>query len=463
MTNGTGLAGGWSTTQSALIVSRPGSAVLYYVFTIQDQSMPGDFSYSVVDMSMQGGLGQVTVKNVLIASNVVEKLCAVKDVSGNSAWVLVHERGSNELQSWMLTSSGLAGSPVISAVGDSVIDNDDFIGQMKFSPDGSKVGTTFRVGNFVNLFDFNTATGVVSNARHLDVPYATYGVYGLEFSSSSQFLYATPLTASGIYQWNVTLSGAAAINSSRVQVGFAPGGFSGAMQLGPDNKIYIAQYNFSSLGRINQPDNTGMACNYAASNVSLSWGTVTLGLPGFVQIAAITPLPVLLTSFHGEAHGSQNILYWTTASELNNLFFSLQRSNSAYDFETIGIIKGAGNSTQPLHYSFADDNPYTGINYYRLEQTDFNGKVSLSNVIALRNKLETTDGFMVFPNPAGKFINVFSENVENEVEILNASGSRVIKTRSKNKIDISGLNNGTYFFRINSTENYPAQKIIIQK
>ncbi|HKR03827.1 MAG TPA: T9SS type A sorting domain-containing protein [Bacteroidia bacterium] len=463
MTNGTGLAGGWSTTQSALIVPRPGSVVLFYIFTIEDQSMPGNFSYSIVDMSLQGGLGQVTVKNALIASNITERIAAVKDASGTNAWVVVHERGSNNLQAWSLSSSGIAGSPVISAAGDPVMIYDDYIGHLKFSPDGNKIATTFSFDNFINLFDFDASTGIISNARHLDVPPAFYGVYGLEFSPSSQFLYATPLTASGIYQWDVTLSGAAAINSSIQQIGFAPGGFSGSLQLGPDNKIYIAEYNVTSLGRINQPDNGGMSCNYVAGAVSTGSATVTLGLPGYVMTFTSTPLPVTLVSFYGEVFNSKNILSWTTAIEKNNHFFSLQRSSDGTCFETIGRINGAGNSTQTLKYSFIDGNPAAGINYYRLEQTDYNGKTSLSNTIALRNWVEHSDGFTLFPNPATDFVNVLSENDDDEIEILNGSCSSVIKTRSKNKIDISGLKNGIYFLRVNSAKNYTAQKLIVQK
>lgn len=463
MVNGTGLAGGWSTTQSALIIPLPGSGVLYYIFTIEDQSMPGNFSYSVVNMSMQGGLGQVAIKNTLIATNVTEKLCGIKDITGNNAWVLVHERGSNNLQAWLLSSSGIAGGPVISACGDPVIVYDEFIGQMKFSPDGSKIAATFSFGNFINLFDFDAATGIVSNARNLSVPPAFYGVYSLEFSPSSQFLYATPLSASGIYQWDVTLASEAAINGSMVQIGFAPGGFSGAMQLGPDNKIYIAEYNVSSLGRINQPDNAGMACNYVAADVSTGSRTVTLGLPGYVLTMTSTPLPVTLISFYGEAYSSKNILSWTTASETNNHFFSLQRNSTASGFKTIGISNGAGNSSELLNYSFTDENPAAGVNYYRLEQTDYNGKTSLSNIIALHNEMEHSDDFMLFPNPASDFINVLPENKDYKIEILNASGSSVLKTPSKNKIDISGLDNGTYFLRVNEEKNYPAQKLIIQK
>ena len=463
MVNGTGLGGGWSTTQSALIVMLPGSSALYYVFTIQDQSMAGNFSYSIVDMSLQSGAGQVTVKNVLLTTNVTEKLTAVKNISGSNAWVLTHERGSNNLQSWLLTSSGIAASPVVSACGDSVILNDDYIGQMKFSPDGTKIGATFFTGNFVNLFDFDAASGIVSNARHLSIPNAFYGAYGLEFSPSSQFLYATPLTASGIYQWDVTLSSQAAINSSMQQIGSAPGGFSGAMQLGPDNKIYIAEYNVSSLGRINQPDNPGTTCNYIAGNVSTGSATVTLGLPGYILAASSTPLPVTLLSFSGKVNGATNILSWITASEKNNRLFSIQCSHGEKGFKTIGVIDGAGNSSQLIHYSFVDNHPETGVNYYRLEQMDYNGQTSFSNTISLVNLDEPVTDLMVFPNPAKDFITVRSRTDYHQTEISDAKGNILYLASFSNEIDISDWCKGVYFLRVNSLTGYSCLKFSIDR
>jgi len=107
-----------------------------------------------------------------------------------------------------------------------------------------------------------------------------------------------------------------------------------------------------------------------------------------VTITTSTPLPIELISFTGKNHGTENILNWQTASEINNDFFTLEHSSDATNFSTLAIIDGAGNSNHTLNYSYTDKNPSKGINYYRLKQTDFNGQYKYSNTIALENNIE---------------------------------------------------------------------------
>nr|MBK9650360.1 hypothetical protein [Bacteroidota bacterium] len=89
MPNGLGLAGGGSSTQSALILPMPGNVNLYYIFTVPDFASLG-FNYSIVDMTLQGGLGDVTAKNTFLLGNVSEKLSAVYHANGTDVWVCVH-------------------------------------------------------------------------------------------------------------------------------------------------------------------------------------------------------------------------------------------------------------------------------------------------------------------------------------------------------------------------------------
>ena len=118
----------------------------------------------------------------------------------------------------------------------------------------------------------------------------------------------------------------------------------------------------------------------------------------------VTPLPIELLSFTGEYTSKGNQIKWTTASEINNDFFNLERSSDGKNFESIVIIKGSGNSSQELNYGFLDIWAPEGINYYRLKQTDFDGKFSYSNSIALRS-LKKDELFLVYPNPgSGSFV-----------------------------------------------------------
>ena len=94
-------------------------------------------------------------------------------------------------------------------------------------------------------------------------------------------------------------------------------------------------------------------------------------------------LPVTLSSFTGKKEGATTLLNWTTATETGNNYFSIERAPDGESFAPIGSIKGAGNSTVALNYSFTDKQPMTGNNYYRLKQVDYNGKSKYSDIVVI--------------------------------------------------------------------------------
>jgi hypothetical protein len=106
-----------------------------------------------------------------------------------------------------------------------------------------------------------------------------------------------------------------------------------------------------------------------------------------IKIALVDPvsLPIELLSFRGTTDNVKNYLYWKTASEINNDYFTLERSFDGIYFEPLTRVEGVGNSTQLINYSYIDDNPENIINYYRLKQTDYNGNSSYSNIISINN------------------------------------------------------------------------------
>ena len=101
------------------------------------------------------------------------------------------------------------------------------------------------------------------------------------------------------------------------------------------------------------------------------------------NIACNTALPIELISFTGEQSGKDNLLKWITATEINNNYYTIERSEDGINFNEVGSISGAGNSLQTLRYSMFDTQPYNGITYYRLIQTDFNGTFKPSEIIAV--------------------------------------------------------------------------------
>ncbi|HKR04475.1 MAG TPA: T9SS type A sorting domain-containing protein [Bacteroidia bacterium] len=203
-----------------------------------------------------------------------------------------------------------------------------------------------------------------------------------------------------------------------------------------------------------------VAGSYYSPSVTFGSITITNGdVDGFIAMIDSTcsavPLPVELLSFTGKNEGDVNVMKWTTASEINNDYFSVLRSSTGDNFEEIGTIKGAGNSSQVLNYTFTDLHPLPGINYYRLLQTDYNGEISYSNIIAIKTNIKTIP-VIISPDPAVDFIQISFGNKPHdfEIEIMNAFGETVLNAHNQNKIDISALAKGIYFLKL-SVENTP--------
>jgi len=277
MPNGTGLLGGFSSSQSAMIILLPGSTTQYYIFTVGQTFT--DFNYSIVDMTLNGGNGDVTVKNVLVSTSVCEKLCSVKKQNGIDYWIIVHDAFTDEFDAYTFTSAGLNMVPVVSFAGSP---NTGDIGYLKASPDGTKLAAALWNSGMVNfeLFDFDKTTGIVSNALTLPYHTASSGAYGVEFSPNNRYLYCAWITPGDIRQYDIQAGSPAAIIASEVLLGSTAVAFNGALQLGPDQKIYLAQYGANYLGVINDPNVGGTGCNFVDVGPTVA-GLSTLGLPNY--------------------------------------------------------------------------------------------------------------------------------------------------------------------------------------
>jgi hypothetical protein len=110
------------------------------------------------------------------------------------------------------------------------------------------------------------------------------------------------------------------------------------------------------------------------------------------------PLPVELTAFNARLSNRRVFTDWTTASELNNDYFTLQRSADNVNFSTIAVVNGNGTTSQVHRYEYVDESPLSGMSYYRLSQTDFDGKITTFQTVAVFNS--TRSKFDIFPNPS---------------------------------------------------------------
>lgn len=175
------------------------------------------------------------------------------------------------------------------------------------------------------------------------------------------------------------------------------------------------------------------------------------------SVSCSNPLPVELLSFTAREKDGTVVLDWRTASEQNNAYFELQRSDGRHPFEVIGTVPGAGNSTEVLTYSFIDYHPFQGTGYYRLKQVDYNGTSDLSQIVPITIGF-TNSGIEVWPNPAAGSLNLELQSETEDLvtqRIFDASGALI---RSEEYAIVSGTNSretnlvslapGSYFIEI---------------
>lgn len=278
MQNGNGLFGHNSSTQSATIVPKPGSFNLYYIFTIDATAGTNGFSYSIVDIDAQGGLGEVITKNVFVYGPTCEKLAVIKKADNFNYWVVTHDWGTNQFKTFEFTTAGINTVPITTAVGP-VYNGDTQItrGTMKISSNGKKIAVCSAGLGQLDLYDFDTATGIISNP--IVVLNEPGELYGVEFSSNNKFLYVSNASQRNVYQYNLN---AVSIPSSKIIVSTQPEQPS-SLQIGPDGKIYVALYNTAYLSVINNPNASGLGCNYQVNGVDLQGKLSYQGLPVFNQ------------------------------------------------------------------------------------------------------------------------------------------------------------------------------------
>ncbi|MBX2958474.1 MAG: T9SS type A sorting domain-containing protein [Flavobacteriales bacterium] len=178
----------------------------------------------------------------------------------------------------------------------------------------------------------------------------------------------------------------------------------------------------------------------------------------YVTVTLSSPLPIELLSFTGKSIGSSNLLEWETTTEINNDYFTLERSSNATHFSELGTMSGAGNSNTLLHYQFTDNAPLEGVNYYRLKQTDFDGRFSYSNIVALSNK---TTAFSIWNSAETLFIKGDNENSTSSLKIYNLLGELVLEKYFQENITINttDFSSGIYLVKIQSNENLITQKV----
>ena len=186
----------------------------------------------------------------------------------------------------------------------------------------------------------------------------------------------------------------------------------------------------------------------------LIWTGPTTESPGSVNASQ---LPVELLYFDAKESNQMSILSWSTATEENNAYFDVQRSTDGENFETIGTVEGAGTNYDVQEYSFIDESPVNGLNYYRLRQVDFDGQFENHRIVSVMMN-GTKQDIQVYPNPTRGELNIVLPTTgENTIQIIDITGKIV---RSYNTADegiltlnIADLANGQYIIRIHNANS----------
>lgn len=164
-----------------------------------------------------------------------------------------------------------------------------------------------------------------------------------------------------------------------------------------------------------------------------------------------TTLPVSLLSFDGNCFNGKNYLRWSTASEINNDYFTIEKSSDGIFFEPVAFIPGAGNSNEIINYEYEFLAENVGeTNYYQLKQTDFDGTFTYSDMISV--KCEENQTLAIFPNPANNIVSVNAAISIKTVSIINYLGqvimSKTAELVKQTNIDVSSFSKGIYLLQV---------------
>ena len=266
-------------TQAALIVQHPGNSDQYFLFTTDTwEFSPTDLRYSIVDMSLNGGLGGITpVVNVLVNPNIREQVAATQHANGQDHWIVTHEANNQEFLAYRLTPQGLDTVPVISVLGMDYTGINRW-GGLRFSSDCKTLAAVLGNsggGDVVQIFDFDNATGNVFYPRTVatfaDIP----GAYSAEFSPTGTRLYVTGYNTAHVYQYDLNSSN---IPSTAVDIAVGYPGTKCGLLLANDGKLYVGNPYSSYLDVVEYPEVLGTGCGFVNNAVTLS-GSCGLALP----------------------------------------------------------------------------------------------------------------------------------------------------------------------------------------
>ena len=447
-------AGCSSSIQSSLIVNKPGSENFYYLFTTDcyENGFENGLSYAIVDMSLDGGLGDVAVKGETIVKNVTESLTGAIHANGKDYWIITHGINNDSFFVYQLTQAGITGV-VKSKIGHVA---DEFAGELKVSANGERL--VFAGNTFTSLFDFDASTGVISNYRNLST-----GCYTVSFSPNCELLYGVEFLEKRIYQFDLLAHN---IRASKTLIGSSTN-YIGSMQIGPDNKIYVALRSSEYIGVITRPDIRGVNCNFITNDIYLNGKTCRYGLPNYSNnvVGECAPYPVENVTKYDPKFLVRNISPRQIVLEVDPspdaIGYRLSRREAGSphweSFTMESNIIYNDNLKENTEYEFRMDAVvYSDHTYEFIYNHQFDDVIKGHEEVVESFKVSTSNSFDfdVYPNPARDKVSLkiyLKKNSNIEILITDLGGKEVIYRNLEGKsgfqqfeLPLDEINSGVY-------------------
>lgn len=291
MPNGSDLFGNESS--QCIVLPKPDNPNRYFIVSTDarrfDGTTPHGLVYSEVDMTLNGGLGDVIAseKNIVLTPHSGEWITAIPHANCSDTWIITHgNKDHSLLMAFQLTNTGISLIPVESDLGIVYGELDAPVGILRPHPEGEIVAMSRPLtwpDSKLDLFDFDNNTGIGSGFTNIYTETGINRPFGLEFSRSGDLLYVGQTSHSKIFQYDML---SADIPASRTLVGeLTTAGEIGQLQIAPNDKIYVNYNIFPSggnfLGVINSPETLGVGCGFNQNAVSLGAVVTIYGLPWY--------------------------------------------------------------------------------------------------------------------------------------------------------------------------------------
>lgn len=454
---------GTSSMAQVLTCPKPGTnGVEYFIF----YGAPGGagfgatIRYAVLDATTS----TITVKDLNLptvgGAIFFEGMSLVAHSNGTDYWLVTHRGNSSRFDMYLI--DGVSGADGIAwnrneNFGTAMAYGSSSIGYMATSKNNDRIAYANSMSGRIEVFDFdNTNADITLMPRTWNAGAGAW-TYGVEFSPNGLYVFIGVISGGlqGLIQGNISTAVTIFLDTKRI----------GAVRRGPDDKIYTATIWESDLGVVNNPDLWGAAAGWdptAIGGAGLGANQVQDGLPTISISPICVALSIELVSFTANENKGMVDLNWEVAAEENNDFYTIERSKNGLHWEELGRQSGMGTTTQSTEYVYSDENPYSGTSYYRLKQTDFNGKSKAFKMETVHFN-QYAEVFLLKADQENVEIKVSVEKDDNGmVEIYNVLGERVVRSfqsleKGSGRYQISipaNLSEGVYLLKIKTDSGF---------